>query len=481
MFISFIRRVFFLCLLSVVVFFCKAQQVHFVYLQTENGHPFYAKINNELVSSSTEGYIILPKLKDSTYQLVVGFPKNKYPEEKFMITIDKKDEGFLLKNFDENGWQLFNLQTLALIQGTNEKAIAAVGKKEADPFSSMLASVVKDSSILQDHEAAILTPEKSDAPTVKENITTGNVTQATERPPAVADSVSLTSPNEGQSISLILNTADSDGLQRIYEDKSNGSDTIRIFFPLDKSVDNVTVDQNNTEDRTPKNVMHGETPSDEASQPAFTITPTEIPKSYSATSPPADENINILKPGSTDDTASVADKTILPLPGQTAENNNELPEKENNPKDLKAVTPDSEATEKDSVSQQQDNLPARNTTGEPSEAQIILLPKPVTSSKVNSDCKDFATNEDFLRLRRKMASENSDEKMIKVATKYFRSKCFSTEQIKDLSYLFLKDEGKYLFFDAAYPFTSDSDQYQTLQSQLRDEYYLNRFKAMIRK
>lgn len=80
-----------------------------------------------------------------------------------------------------------------------------------------------------------------------------------------------------------------------------------------------------------------------------------------------------------------------------------------------------------------------------------------------------------------MASENSDEKMIKVATKYFRSKCFSTEQIKDLSYLFLKDEGKYLFFDAAYPFTSDSDQYQTLQSQLRDEYYLNRFKAMIRK
>ena len=80
-----------------------------------------------------------------------------------------------------------------------------------------------------------------------------------------------------------------------------------------------------------------------------------------------------------------------------------------------------------------------------------------------------------------MASEDNTEDMIKVAKKYLKAKCYSTEQIKDLSYLFLEDKGKYLFFDAAYPFTSDSDQYQTLQSQLTDQYYLNRFKAMIRK
>ena len=38
-----------------------------------------------------------------------------------------------------------------------------------------------------------------------------------------------------------------------------------------------------------------------------------------------------------------------------------------------------------------------------------------------------------------------------------------------------------MFFDAAYPFTSDSDQYNSLKSQLSDEYYINRFKAMIHK
>ncbi len=92
-----------------------------------------------------------------------------------------------------------------------------------------------------------------------------------------------------------------------------------------------------------------------------------------------------------------------------------------------------------------------------------VLPKAATSSKVNSDCKAFADNEDFLKLRKKMASESSNEDMIKVAKKYFRSKCYSTAQIKDLSYLFLTDEGKYMFFDAAYAHTSDSDQYAMLR------------------
>lgn len=79
-----------------------------------------------------------------------------------------------------------------------------------------------------------------------------------------------------------------------------------------------------------------------------------------------------------------------------------------------------------------------------------------------------------------MASEDDKENMIKMAKKYFKSKCFSTAQIKDLSYLFLTDEGKYMFFDIAYPHTSDSDQYSSLESQLKDPYYRSRFEAMVR-
>ena len=123
----------------------------------------------------------------------------------------------------------------------------------------------------------------------------------------------------------------------------------------------------------------------------------------------------------------------------------------------------------------------KKVSSEKKEEEIIVLPKALTSSTVNSDCKGFANDADFLKLRKKMAAETSNDAMVQAAKKIFRTKCFSTEQIKNLSYLFLTDEGKYMFLDAAYPFTSDSDQYSSLVSQLTDEYYVKRFNAMIHK
>ncbi|MEO6404613.1 MAG: DUF4476 domain-containing protein [Ferruginibacter sp.] len=122
--------------------------------------------------------------------------------------------------------------------------------------------------------------------------------------------------------------------------------------------------------------------------------------------------------------------------------------------------------------------------------EVLSIPKPETVnlpvtirpkiSIINSDCKQLATDEDFLKLRKKMASYDKDEDMITAARKNFKAKCFSTEQVKNLSVLFLTDAGKYQFFDVAYPFVHDSSSFASLQSQLTDSYYLNRFKAMVR-
>jgi hypothetical protein len=79
-----------------------------------------------------------------------------------------------------------------------------------------------------------------------------------------------------------------------------------------------------------------------------------------------------------------------------------------------------------------------------------------------------------------MAEADNADEMISRAKKIFKTKCFTTEQVKNLSVLFLKDEGKYNFFDTAYPFASDSQNYVSLQSQLTDTYYIDRFKVMIR-
>ena len=99
---------------------------------------------------------------------------------------------------------------------------------------------------------------------------------------------------------------------------------------------------------------------------------------------------------------------------------------------------------------------------------------------INPSCKVTATEPDFVKLRRKMAAAQDDAAMLQVAVKVFRTKCFSTEQVKNVSLLFLTDLGKYNFFDAAYNYVSDPANFKTLQSQLSDDYYINRFRAMLR-
>ncbi len=79
-----------------------------------------------------------------------------------------------------------------------------------------------------------------------------------------------------------------------------------------------------------------------------------------------------------------------------------------------------------------------------------------------------------------MAAESSDDGMVDEAKKIFKSKCFTTAQLKNLSTLFLNDAGKYKFLDMAYTYVSDQENFSSLSAELKDEYYINRFKAMLR-
>ncbi len=115
--------------------------------------------------------------------------------------------------------------------------------------------------------------------------------------------------------------------------------------------------------------------------------------------------------------------------------------------------------------------------GTPNASKPASVLRPLT---INSDCKAIASENDFMKLRRRIASETSEDRMITAARKLFKMKCYSTEQIRNLASLFLKDSGKYNFFDAAYPFISDTQNFNTLESQMSDPYYISRFKAMIR-
>ena len=141
---------------SFILFFCTlqtfSQQEYFVYLQTDNNQAFYIRINNNVYSSTSSGYLILSKLPDSTANVTTGFPKNVFPEQQFNIPVNHKDAGYLLKNFGDKGWGLFNLQTLAVIMNSNptgeKKSPEITGSKKNDAFSILLANAVNDTAVL---------------------------------------------------------------------------------------------------------------------------------------------------------------------------------------------------------------------------------------------------------------------------------------------------------------------------------------------
>ena len=461
MFIMEFKRI---CLIAIILFgtfSLKAQENYFVYLQTENNKPFYARLNNKVISSSASGYLILPKISEGKYDLSIGFPKNEFGEESFTINVEDKSQGYLLKDFGDKGWSLFNLQTLALLSPNTSASpaagVATVTEIKEDPFSQMLASVTKDSTLLRKNmpaQAVPVEPVKKEMDSVKESEAVA-VIPVTEQKKAEEEEETETASNKeidarkkvqatfeviyspekkitSQPVK-ILGVVGRDGNEMIYVDKTSSStDTITVFIPNEKEQSGSEITDIIIKEVAPVK-----------KEPEFTITPTIV-------SPVKEEGAKIVDVKVKEETENQAD--II------------------NEKEAKKPVSQVFIIRDDSASKPKER----------SEESMILIPA-ASAKTVNSDCKDLANNNDFLRIRKRMAAEKDKDAMVLAAKKIFKTKCFSTEQIRNLSYLFLSDEGRYMFFDAAYPYTSDTDKYPTLISQLKDEYYINRFEAMIQK
>ena len=424
----------------------EAQQNHFIYIQTENKQPFYVKLDNKLLSSTSSGYVVLSKLKSGTYNLAIGFPKSEWPEQNIPCTITNKDLGFVLKNFGEKGWGLFNLQTLDVVLADEKKKTNVVAvETKTDEFSTLLSSVVNDPTIKQVEK--INEPEKSVSPasTAPENLQVPAVEPGNVATAAVAGAVVTQEPAQMLVKRTLLNKTDT-GTEMVFLDLTNGSvDTIAVFIPVENQKGTESVSQSNMVDSGTQN----NTAANETAVVALSIP--EPKKSKDENSPTIEYNPKKqettgadIKEGQKDSRfidMNMADTVVVKSPNKTEK-----------PEEAGQVT-------------KKDNQPE------------IIVSNP---AMINSDCKAVASDADFMKLRKKMVGEESDDDMVTVAKKAFKSKCYSVEQIRNLSVLFLKDEGKYAFFDMAYPHVSDSHNYKDLEGQLTDPYFVNRFKVMIR-
>jgi hypothetical protein len=360
-------------------------------------------------SSTAEGYLIIPKLTDSTYSIAIGQP-GKQNEPRFTITISRGDRGFLIKN-SGGEFSLFDLQTLALYNPISSEAATTQTVIRNDNFTKLLAKAADDTTLLSQPVIVQEKKAKSQEPikqVVKEDVALKADTQ---------------NPSNTNSPVLIRNSSEEKNPPIINIDSVTlpAEDTIVVTISKKKEDAKLSTDDYKRSVITRK--------SESSTSEGFGLVFLDV----------LDEEIDTIE-------------LIIPNP--------------------KITLPDT--TQKQPTETKQ-FLEITNEKENPKKDNEVIK----KDAKQKSQCSALSTDDDFFKLRRDMASKSNDDDMIAQARKYFKNKCYRTEQIKYLSTLFLTDEGKYRFFDAAYLHVSDQDKFISLQSEIIDSYYLNRFKALI--
>lgn len=459
------RNLIFTVLLTASAFCASAQRVYFIYLQSDNYNPFYVKMNDKIYSSATSGYLILSNLVDSTYNFSIGFPSSS-SESRFVITIDGKDKGFLIRNA---GSALFDLQNLTTIDAQKDESSKNISYiKRNDSFASLLSKAANDTSLLyaivKTKEDVLaqkdqLKTDQSRQPTqttasVKTEVTTV-IDTASAKPVArdVAletkkqDSTSVIQTSESENQNTVINTSSKEETKKdtlaLTQSKESGKDAAIAskqdtiaFIATDtvaKRAEPATVVNNTTED-------------------LLAFKRSQIKKhSESSTS----EGFGLVFYDQYDGGQDTI-RLIIPNPPFNLKRSNDQ-----------------------DTSLQQNSFIHVDELKKDTVQKVTFAVDEKKTLPVKSQCKSMASNNDFFKLRKNMAGDNTDEDMVEEAKKYFKNKCFTTEQIKNLSALFLTSAGKYLFFDAAYLHVSDQENFSSLESEIKDDYYLKRFKALI--
>ena len=419
------------CLLSF------SQRVYYIYIQSEAEQPFYVKMNEKIVSSASKGYLILSNLRDSTYNFSVGFAGNKIIEQKFSIPVKGNDHGYVLKNFDEKGWGLFDLQTMSVKMNLSDAEMAiekkAPVKKDESVFTQILAKASDDSTLLEKPDLASVKETKKD--TIAKAVVIQNVPKPEEKK---TEAITEAKPAEIKKADPIVEKV-----------LVNIIPKTEIEKPVEtKKADSVI-------EKIPENII----PKTEVEKPlqVETFKRSEVTRrSESSTT----EGYGLVFIDEYSNGAKDTIRILIP------------PVKE-------IIIPKEEPKEEKKFLEIADTI-KKTEQGPVTEIKSNQTSIAQTNPSKKNTCTSIADQDDFFKLRKRMAGESNDDNMIAEAKKIFKTKCFTTVQIRNCSTLFLNDHGKYNFFDAAYSYVSDLENFSTLLAEIKDEYYQNRFKAMLR-
>jgi Domain of unknown function (DUF4476) len=454
-----------------------SQRQYFILVESESRQPIYVRVGETTYNSSSIGHVILSGMSDSVYTLEIGFPKDQFPSHQFVIKINKRDHGYQLKNLSDKGWVLFNYQTMELLQPVKKEGMSQAGYsllKRNDGFAKLLSQVVNDTAVLYslvydkplesvakteskpsvetatkaDNKPAVESTTKSDAKPPAENLTKTEIKPVVEESSAKSDTKPpAENPTKNETKPPLEATVKTEPKPGTDSQLAKKDEILREPVELPKQTANLTIVSKVKESQSDsgKHITYIDNRDSikifiGSDQPATKQTPPEASKETRKEIVDSEEN--------------KVDKVVVPpVPTANAANPPTQTILKEDPGSVSKSTP---KEKKDTVIQQK---------------KIVL---------VNSDCKAIAWDNDVDKLRVKMLGEKDVDNKISIARKIFKAKCFTAAQIKGLTELFATDQDKYKFLDAAYPFAVDTENFKELSYLLTDEYYIKRFRTMVR-
>jgi len=406
-----------------------AQRSHFIYLQHEQSAAFYVKYQGQIIRSSSQGYLLLSKLGSGSHIFYIGQDQGSSELLKFVLDTLESDKGYMIKNVGTSGWGLYDLQSSAILypvkDGSGQTSMKTASQKDSlvnDAFGTMLADVTKDSTVKYVSLKKVEKKADSLASTPKKvtSDTSSNMIVQVDR---TADN---SQPKSTYVRAVILmqerQQTDSSISFRFLLEQKNITDTVDLWIEKEVAAgtkeDEKVSEERNTAQELSKEVL------------ADTLTTVVVQSEKSLLKVDSVMQVPFVEVKD-EDTAMV--DVIIP---------------------------------------------------EISDSIVVIRVsdrREVTSQVQKNDCKKVGGSDDFIRLRKKMAGQRTEEKMIDEAIKFYKQMCMTSAHIGQLSVLISLENMKYKFFEASYKYVADADQYFTLGKYLQEENYRKQFDALISK
>ncbi|HXD78080.1 MAG TPA: hypothetical protein VN616_09755 [Puia sp.] len=459
---------------------------HFVLIQADPGRAFYIRIDDQVYGSSEGGHLILAQLRDSTYTIVLGFPAQTYPEQRFLLIVRKRDFALSLRKTDGR-WALYDRKGQALSfapEPLADRRQLPEGIKKDDAFSRMMSAIVRDTAVMYntyvvtgadsatvssrdsqprgDRYAVKGSAAGSASSTVAVNVRASD-SQRGGGDSLAADSLSAVAGAERDGITsspLGIVPSAPTGVMKLSERKS--PQALRLVF-ADRA------------DASSIDTIDVVIPVDSASGPASKPAGSRSRKPRNQASAPATDTAATA--GGTAHNGRVADSSRagnLPAGGRSRDDSllpaNPYVGGRSGPDSSRAanLNADGRSGPDSSRAAGAPYTAARDSAGLSAKPALVI---------VNSDCHAFATDYDVDKLRVKMLDAASDADRVAAAHKVFKTKCFSSKQLRALSEVFTSEAGKFQFLQSAYPFDFD-DQFPDLVDLFADPVYAGKFRTM---